>query len=110
MMTLGQHQEAFTLDVAKLVLFAESLGYKARLREVERKIETQEVYVKTGRSKTMNSMHLKSLAADIYFMRDGKIVYSEEIAKYWESLSSYNRAGLLWKSFKDGPHYERYVP
>lgn len=108
-LTLGQHQEAFAKDFAKLLNKAFELGYDARLAELQRTVEQQELYVKTGRSKTMNSMHIKKCAVDIYFMKNGKIVYPEELGKYWESLSPLNQAGMFWKTFKDGPHYERRV-
>jgi hypothetical protein len=106
-MTLGQHQEAFAKDLARLLQEAFKLGYEARLGELQRTPEQQEIYIKTGRSKTMDSMHLKKCAIDIYFTKDGKIVYPEEIGRFWESLSPLNRAGMFWKKFKDAPHYER---
>lgn len=108
-MTLGQHQEAFAKDFAKLLMKAFELGYDARLGELQRTAEQQEVYMKTGRSKTMNSMHLKKCAVDIYFTKAGQIVYPEELGRYWESLNSLNQAGMFWKTFKDAPHYERRV-
>jgi hypothetical protein len=107
MMTLGQHQEAFSRDLTRLLTRAFELGYDARLGELQRTTEQQEIYVKTGRSKTMNSMHLKKCAIDIYFMRNGQVVYPEELGRYWESLHSLNQAGMFWTTFKDAPHYER---
>jgi hypothetical protein len=106
-MTLGQHQEAFSKDVTKLLLKAFELGYEARLGELQRTVEQQEIYVKTNRSKTMNSMHLKKCAIDIFFVQDGKLAYPAELGNYWESLNSLNKAGMFWKTFKDAPHYER---
>ena len=106
-MTLGKHQEAFSRDIVKLLQYAFQKGYEARLGEFQRTEEQQKIYIKLGRSQTKNSMHLKKCAADIYFTKDGKLVYPEELGRYWESLSLANRAGMFWKSFKDGPHYER---
>ncbi len=108
-MTLGQHQEAFAKDFVKLLSKAFELGYDVRLGELQRTTEQQELYIKTGRSKTMNSMHLKKCAVDLYFVKAGQIVYPEEIGKYWESLNPLNQAGMFWKTFKDAPHYERRV-
>lgn len=108
-MTLGEHQEAFSEDLVKLLQFAFSKGYKVRMGEVLRPIEMQELYVKTGRSKTMNSLHIKKCAADIHFIQDGKVCYPKELGDYWESLSQYNQWGGNWKSFKDAPHFERHV-
>jgi hypothetical protein len=107
MMTLGQHQEAFARDLAKLLSKAFELGYDARLGELQRTVDQQTIYVKTGKSQTMNSMHLKKCAIDIFFTRSGQLVYPEELGKYWESLNSLNQAGMFWRKFKDGPHYER---
>lgn len=108
-MTLGQHQEAFSRDLCKLLMYANSLGYEARIGEVQRPLEMQEIYVKTGRSKTMNSMHLKKCAADIFFTKAGELVYPQELGTYWESLSPDNSWGGNWKSFKDKPHFQRTV-
>ncbi len=106
-MTLGQHQEAFAADLAKLIQEAISLGYGVRIGEVQRTHEQQEIYIATGRSKTMNSMHLKKCAADLHFTKGGKLCYPEELGRFWQSLSSFNQAGMFWKSFKDGPHFQR---
>ena len=113
-MKLGQHQEAFTRDVAKLLLKGFELGYEGRLGEAQRMPEQQAYYVQTGASKTMNSMHLKKCAIDIHWTKDGVICYPEELGRYWESLSEYNRYGgnfdKDWAkkdNFKDAPHYER---
>lgn len=106
-MTLGQHQEAFAIDLACLIQKATELGYGVRIGEVFRTPEQQEVYVKTGRSKTYNSMHLKKCAADLHFTKNGQLVYPEELGRFWESLSKLNSAGMFWKTFKDAPHFER---
>jgi D-alanyl-D-alanine carboxypeptidase len=109
-MSLGREQEKFAEDFLKLGTKALELGFKIRFRELQRTEEQQRIYVKDGRSKTMNSMHLQSCAIDMYTVdANGKIVYSEELGRYWESLSPENEAGMFWKSFKDGPHYQRTV-
>ena len=106
-MTLGQSQEKFASDLCALMAFAISKGYGIRIGEVERTVEQQKLYVQTGRSKTMNSNHLRKCAADLHFTRDGVLCYPEEIGRYWESLDPKNSAGMFWKSFKDSPHFER---
>lgn len=116
-MTLGQHQEAFTRDLVKLLSKAFELGYEVRMGEVLRPIEMQQLYVKQGRSKTMDSDHIKKLAADMHFTKDGVLSYPKELGEYWESLSQYNRWGGSWRgliqsgksSFKDLPHFERHA-
>lgn len=108
-MTLGEHQEAFASDFCKLLLKAFELGYKVRLGEVQRMPEMQAIYVQTGRSKTLDSRHIKKCAGDAHFFKDGKLCYPVELGLYWESLSSLNSAGMFWHSFKDAPHFERRV-
>jgi len=113
-MRLGQHQEAFSRDVCKLMLRGFELGYDLRGGEWMRSPEQQALYVQTGASKTMNSMHLKKCAVDLHWVKDGAICYPEELGRFWESLSPLNRYGgnfdKDWAkadSFKDAPHYER---
>ncbi len=106
-MTLGQHQEAFARDVAKLLAQAWALGYEVRIGEAQRTAEQQEIYVRTGRSKTMKSQHLTKTAIDLHFTKSGVLCYPEEIGRFWESLHSLNQAGMFWKSFKDSPHFQR---
>ncbi len=119
-MSLGQEQEEFTKDVVLLVTKAWELGYSVRLGEVERTVITQEYYVKTGRSKTLDSNHLRRLAVDLILLRNGKICSRTEIeplGKYWESLNTKNRWGGSWRGlvesnkskFVDAPHFERKV-
>ena len=63
-MTLGEHQERFSRHVIKLMSRAIELGYEIRMGEAQRPIEMQQLYFKTGRSKTMNSMHIQKCAID----------------------------------------------
>lgn len=101
-------QAAFLLDVCKLIQFATERGYVVTGGELARPVEMQEIYVKTGRSKTMRSKHLDRLAIDLNFFKNGKLTYdTEDVGRYWESMSPKNSAGMFWKSFKDAPHFER---
>lgn len=110
-MSLRTEQEAFLLDIIKLIQFAYSKSFTVTAGEFQRPIEMQEIYVKTGRSKTFDSKHIKRLAADLNFFLDG--IYAcnketlQEVGDYWESLSSKNSWGGNWNSFKDVPHFER---
>jgi hypothetical protein len=117
-MTLGQHQEAFAKHEHMLRIKAWELGFAVRLGEVQRPIEMQELYVKTGRSKTMDSMHIKKCAIDYVLLKKGKVCSRDEIkplGDYWESLDPLNRWGGNWRglvdqgksSFVDAPHFER---
>lgn len=109
-MTLGQKQEIFTSNVAKLIIFAESKGLKCRARELQRTQAQQEIYIKEGKSKTYKSNHLNSCAIDIYFTKNGKLLESKSemqfLGDYWESLHSKNKWGGNYKSFLDCPHFE----
>jgi peptidoglycan L-alanyl-D-glutamate endopeptidase CwlK len=111
-------QAAFLFDVRKLLDRAEQLGYVVTLGEAARTTEQQMIYVQTGRSKTMNSEHLKRRAIDLNLFKDGKLCGREEIkplGDYWESLNQLNRWGGNWRglvdagksSFIDAPHFER---
>jgi len=107
MSTLGQEQELFSRDVQKLFAYAHTIGYEIRIGEAERTVEQQKIYVNTGRSKTMNSNHLRKCAIDLHFTKNGELCYPQELGDYWESLSPKNSWGGNWNSFKDKPHFER---
>lgn len=110
-MSLFDEQSAFLLDMCALVEKATALGFTVSARELGRTPEQQQLYVKTGRSMTMRSNHLRNCAVDLYFMRNGKLVLGiAELAPlgvYWKSLDPKNDWGGFWKSFKDVPHFER---
>jgi peptidoglycan L-alanyl-D-glutamate endopeptidase CwlK len=110
-MSLRQEQSIFSLDLVTLLLWATNEGYEYTLGEVHRTSEQQAIYYKTGRSKTMDSFHLKRLAADIFFFKDGKLLQTKEelqpIGDKWESFGEKNSWGGNWNSFKDLPHFER---
>jgi hypothetical protein len=108
-MTLGEHQEAFSRDVATLLLEAFKKGYGVRFGEAQRTPEQQALYVKTGRSKTLNSLHIKKCAIDLHFTKNGTLCYPKELGEFWEGLNPINEWGGNWKSFKDEPHFQRTV-
>ena len=66
-MGLVQEQWEFLKDVSKLIKKAEDLDIVLTAGEMFRTKEQQEIYFKTGKSKTMNSNHLKRLAVDFNF-------------------------------------------
>ena len=110
-MSLNQEQAAFLLDACKLIQYATEQGWTVTGGELYRTPEQQEIYLKTGRSKTMASNHLKRCAIDLNFFKDGKLVYDiptlKPVGDYWESLHPCNSWGGNWSSFKDVPHFER---
>ena len=116
-MSLVNEQAAFLQDVMKLIQFSTEQGFVVTGGELYRPTEMQEIYVKSGRSKTMNSNHLKRCAIDLnFFLEQGgklKLTYDTAVLKkigdYWEGLSTQNSWGGNWNSFKDVPHFERRV-
>ena len=117
-MTLGQHQEVFSKHLMLLLQQAFKEGYTVRMGEVLRPIEMQQIYVKAGRSKTMNSAHLKKCAVDLNLFRDGKVcdrAMIKPLGDWWEALDAANRWGGNWRGlvdsgkskFVDAPHFER---
>ena len=111
-MSLMNEQAAFLLDVCKLIQYATEQGFVVTGGELARTPEQQAIYVKTGRSKTMNSIHLKRCAIDLNFFKDGTCVYNVPMLKplgdYWESLHPKNQWGGTWR-FVDVPHFQRTV-
>ena len=64
-MSLSQEQAAFLMDACKLIQYATEQGWSVTGGELYRTPEQQEIYLKTGRSKTidrkstrMNSSHM----------------------------------------------------
>lgn len=112
-MSMVQEQAAFLLDAGRLIAKATEWGWTVTGGELYRTAEQQQIYVRTGRSKTMNSNHLKRLAIDLNFFRDGKLIYDrvqlQALGAYWESLDPKNSWGGNWATFKDVPHFERRV-
>ena len=112
-MSLVQDQAEFLLQACKLIQYAAEQGWTVTGGELFRTPEQQEIYLKTGRSKTMASNHLKRCAIDLNFFKDGKLVWDREqlaqLGAYWESLHPKNRWGGNFKSLVDCPHFERNV-
>lgn len=112
-MSLSQEQAAFLLDACKLIQYATEQGWMVTGGELARTTEQQQIYLKTGRSKTMLSNHLKRCAIDLNFFKDGKLVWDRAqiapLGAYWESLNPKNRWGGNFKSLVDVPHFERNV-
>lgn len=106
-------QAAFLLDVAKLINKATELGFQVTAGELYRTPEQQEIYMKTGRTKTMDSLHLKRLAIDLNIFLDGKLVSDKSIlaplGAYWEGLHPLNSWGGNGVKLYDAPHFSRGV-
>jgi hypothetical protein len=112
-MSLSDEQAAFLLDACNLIRYATEQGFKVTGGELFRTAEQQAIYVQTGRSKTLNSNHLRRLAIDLNFFKEGQIIWDKGIlaplGAYWETLNPKNRWGGNFKSLVDCPHFERNV-
>lgn len=110
-MSLRTEQSKFATDIVAFLLWASQQGYEYTFGEAQRPVEMQEIYVKTGRSKTMDSNHIRRLAFDFFFFKDGRLLSTKEemqpLGNRWESMSAQNSWGGNWNSFKDIPHFER---
>lgn len=106
-------QAAFLLDVGRLVQKAAELGFVVTAGELYRTPEQQEIYVKTGRSRTMNSLHIQRRAVDLNFFLNGKLTYDKSVlaplGAYWESLHPLNSWGGNGVKLVDTPHFSRGV-
>ena len=112
-MKLREYQSLFLLNVSKLIQYAFSLeGYELTGGELLRPHEMQEIYKKDGRSKTLDSYHLKKLAIDLNLFVNGKYITSDEdckmyykpLAEYWKTLHPKNSSGYEWNW--DFNHFE----
>lgn len=112
-MKLSEHQAAFLLDACKLIQHATSLGWTVTGGELFRTLDQQKIYFDAGKSKTMQSNHLRRLAIDLNFLRNGSLVMDKTqlapVGAFWESLDPLNRWGGNFVSFTDVPHFERNV-
>lgn len=110
-MSLVTEQAAFLLDMCKLIQYATEQGFTLTAGELYRTPEQQEIYLKTGRSSTMNSLHLKRLAVDFNIFKNGKLVGDKAslapLGVYWESLHPLNSWGGNGKKLVDTPHFSR---
>ena len=112
-MSAVREQAAFLLDLAKLIEYATAQGFVVTGGELYRTPEQQQIYVKTGRSRTMNSLHLQRRAVDLNFSKDGKLVYDKgtlaPLGLFWESLHPLNSWGGNGVKLVDVPHFSRGV-
>jgi hypothetical protein len=105
-------QAEFLTDVVELIRWCNEKGYAVTGGELERTAYQQAEYVRTGRSKTLQSNHIKRQAVDLHFFApDGTYLteYDEIkfIGDYWVSLHAKNRWGGNFSTLCDCPHFER---
>lgn len=113
-MSLVPHQAAFLLNVCKLIQFATDQGWTVTGGELWRTSDQQAIYLRAGKTKTMMSNHLRRLAVDLNFLKEGKPCWDQKLLSplgdYWQSLHPLNRWGGYFKSLPDVPHFERNAP
>lgn len=79
-----------------------------------RTLERQKELFEAGKSRTMNSRHLRGLAVDIAIFIDGKVnwdfpnykLVADHIKEVAKELNIPIQWGGDWVSFRDGPHFE----
>jgi hypothetical protein len=118
-MKLSETQRIFTQNIAKLILFAFDNDIELTFGEAFRTTEQQLLYVQSGKSKTMNSNHLRRLAVDFNVFINGNLTYKwedvKQVGDFWETLHPLNRWGGDWNKndikdgFIDNPHFEMNV-
>jgi hypothetical protein len=104
-------QAEFLLHVAALILKATEMGFVVTAGELYRTPEQQQIYIKTGRSRTMNSLHIQRRAVDLNFFLSGKLTYDKSVlaplGAFWESLHPLNSWGGNGIKLVDTPHFSR---
>lgn len=114
-MNLSGEQNAFLLDIGKLIAYVDNCDDGMLITEGEgyRTIEQQQIYFNSGKSKTMNSNHLRKLAHDFNFVKNGKMITDhptlQRYADYWKSLNPLNRWGGDFSTIDDYDHFERNI-
>ncbi len=111
-MSIREEQSAFLKDVVKLLQFADTIGFEVTGGELFRTPEQQDIYIKEGKSKTSNSYHLKRLAIDLFFFKNGALIQDkpslQALGDYWDLLNPINLWGGNFKGgFYDTPHFQR---
>lgn len=109
-MNLSQKQRIFAILIARLITWAYSKGYEVVIGEVQRTKEQQEVYLRTGASKSSNSKHLVACAADLSLFLDGGWIIAIDKPQvyvidgsYTKDPEKYRPLGEYWESL--GPEY-----
>jgi hypothetical protein len=114
-------QWLFLKNLGELIVEIDQRGFTATGGELYRTPEQQQIYFDSGKSKTMDSMHLKRLAQDLNIFKDGVLINDPEtllpLGKYWMALDSRNRWGGDWNkngdvkddNWHDTPHFEMHI-
>lgn len=103
-MTLREKQSRFALEVARLIVHANAVGYQITLDEAYRPPELAALYAQQGRGIT-NSLHTIKLAVDLNFFLNGALCTAEQIRPvgvWWEQQHALAHWG---GRFKDARHF-----
>lgn len=107
-MKLSSKQQKFTFMVGQLIINAYAMGYGLTMGEAHRTQEQQKIYVKQGKSLTMNSKHLDKLAIDLFLFKDGQYLKDADEYKWlgmiWEELGGV--WGGRWTTIVDANHFQ----
>jgi len=108
-MGLQKKQSKFAVMVARLILYAESLGYEVTFGEAYRTPEQAALNAKSGAG-IANSLHCERLAIDLNLFKDGQYLTTTEdhrpLGEYWESIGGSWGGRFKTKNKKsDGNHY-----
>ncbi|MCC6502324.1 MAG: M15 family metallopeptidase [Deltaproteobacteria bacterium] len=89
-MNLSETQRRFPLMVAELIRRSYAGGFELTFGEAFRTEEQQRLYVRSGRSRTMSSLHMRRLAVDFNLFKDGEYISDgglyRPIGEIWESI------------------------
>ena len=116
-MTLNEQQRKFAYFFGKLLMWAFENGYEVVIGEVLRTEAQQKIYLQEGKSKTLDSDHLKKCAGDVLLFKTPTSGYGyitdstayKPLGDYWKSLHPNCRWGGDFKNLADGNHFEFHV-
>ena len=107
-LTLGQKQQIFTANIARLIIWCYNEGYWLTFSEAYRTPEQAKLNAKSGKG-IANSTHMIRLAVDFNLFISGKYQTDTEayraMGQYWKTLHAENRWGGDFKSRPDGNHF-----
>lgn len=100
------------VDVVKRAIELSEIDFG--ISEGVRTLERQRMLYEAGKSRTMNSYHLKGEAVDVYAWINGYVDWNfsnyEKISKAMfkaaKELNIEIEWGGNWKMFRDGPHFQ----
>lgn len=104
---LAEQQRAFTLNAAKLIIWAYDNGYELTFGDAYRSPECAALNARRG-SGIANSLHTQRLAIDFNLFRDQRYLALSldhaQLGAHWKSLHALNRWGGDFTR-ADGNHY-----